>query len=166
MTHGSAGIFDIDLPLNGTRGVECRSSASLGTGSYTLVFTFVNPVTNCGAASTGSVSSGPNPSQCTVNLTGLPNAQYTTVTLTGAVDSTGATGNVSGTMGVLIGDVNFTGAVTNTDVSLIKAQVAAGGNIDSSNFRNDVNANGGITNADASLAKAQVAAGAQLPTPP
>jgi hypothetical protein len=103
-----------------------------------------------------------------VNLTGVPNAQYTTVILTGAVDSTGATGNVSGTMGVLIGDVNANGVLTNADVSLVKAQVAAGGSVDpsGSNFRDDVNANGVITNADVSLTKAQVAAGAALPSSP
>jgi len=44
----------------------------------------------------------------------------------------------------------------------LKAQLAAGGNLDplGSNFRDDVNANGVITNADVSLTKAQVAAGA------
>jgi hypothetical protein len=159
--HGSAGTFDINLPLSGTRGVECRSGGT--NNNYTMVFTFLNPVTNCGAASTGSLSSGPNPNQCTVNLTGVTNAQYLRVTLTGAVDSTGATGNVSGTMGVLVGDVNANGVVTNADVSLVKAQVAAGGNVDLSNFRDDVNANGILSNADVSLTKAQVAAGAQLP---
>jgi hypothetical protein len=66
-------------------------------------------------------------------------------------------------MAVLLGDVNANGVLTNADVSLVKGQVAAGGNVTQSNFRNDVNANGVITNADVSLVKAQVAAGAQLP---
>jgi hypothetical protein len=66
-------------------------------------------------------------------------------------------------MGVLLSDVNANRAVTSADVSLVKAQVAAGGVVNSSNFRNDVNANGAITSADVSLTKAQVAAGAQLP---
>jgi hypothetical protein len=69
-------------------------------------------------------------------------------------------------MGVLVGDVNFNGVLSNADVSLVKAQVAAGASVDSSNFRDDINANGVVTNADVSLTKAQVAAGAQLPTPP
>jgi hypothetical protein len=69
-------------------------------------------------------------------------------------------------MGVLTGDVTANGVLTNADVSLVKAQVAAGASVGPSNFRDDVNANGVISNADVSLTKAQVAAGAQLLTPP
>src|SRR5205807_6821498 len=29
-THGSAGTFDIDLPIAGTRGIECRSPGQTG----------------------------------------------------------------------------------------------------------------------------------------
>src|SRR5260370_23824585 len=105
-----------------------------------MVFTFLNPVTNCGTASTGSLSSGPNPNQCTVNLTGVPNAQYLTVTLTGTVDSTGATGNVSGTMGVLVGDTSGDGFVNSADISQTKSQ--SGNAVTSANFREDVNADG------------------------
>jgi hypothetical protein len=63
-------------------------------------------------------------------------------------------------------DVNANGVVTNADVSLVKAQVAAGASVGPSNFRDDINANGVLSNADVGLTKAQVAAGAQLPTPP
>src|SRR5207237_7688750 len=81
--HGGAGTFDINLPLTGTRGVECRSPGQTGTAGvdYKLVFTLATPVTSCGTASTGTVVTGPNPDQCTVNLTGLPNAQSVTATL-------------------------------------------------------------------------------------
>jgi hypothetical protein len=82
-------------------------------------------------------------------------------------DVAGNSGNLVGPqMGVLVGDVNANGTVTNADVSLVKAQVGAGGNVGASNFRNDVNANGVITNADVSITKTQVAAGAQLPSTP
>ena len=40
-THGGAGDFDINLPLSGEPGVECRNSG----GNHTLVFTF----TRCSA---------------------------------------------------------------------------------------------------------------------
>jgi hypothetical protein len=76
------------------------------------------------------------------------------------------TGNVAGTMGVVLGDVNFNGVLTNADVSLVKAQVAAGASVGPSNFRDGINANGVLTNADVSLTKVQVAAGAQLPSLP
>jgi hypothetical protein len=67
-------------------------------------------------------------------------------------------------MGALLGDVAGTGngVVSNTDVSNIKAQVAAA--VITSNFRNDVNANGVISNTDVSATKAQV--GTTLPTSP
>jgi hypothetical protein len=66
-------------------------------------------------------------------------------------------------MDVLVGDANGNGFVTNADVSLVKAQVAAGGTVTQSNIVDDVNVNGVITNADISIIKTQVAAGAQLP---
>src|SRR5260370_37737499 len=113
-----------------------------------MVFTFLNPVTNCGTASTGSLSSGPNPNQCTVHLTGVPNAQYLTVTLTGAVDSTGATGNVSGTMGVLTGDTTGDRFVNSADISQTKSQ--SGQLVGASNFREEVNTDGLLNSADIS----------------
>jgi uncharacterized MnhB-related membrane protein len=61
--------------------------------------------------------------------------------------------------GLLIGDNTANGVVSNTDVSMVKAQVGAA--VDSSNFRNDVNANGIFSNTDVSLTKAQV--GTTLP---
>jgi hypothetical protein len=170
--QGTAGTFDINLPLTGTRGIECRSGGS--TNDYTLVFTFTNNLTSVASASvtghdptsgTGTVlnsSLGPNPNQYTVNLTGVPNAQYLTVTLTGAVDSTGATGNVSGTMGVLLGDVNASGIVTSGDTNLCKAQALQP--VTNANFRNDINASGAITTGDVNLIKQNALS--QLPSPP
>src|SRR5205085_7958130 len=51
-THGSAGTFDLDLPLNGS-GIECRSGGA--NGDYTLVFTFASPL---GGVDGATVSSG------------------------------------------------------------------------------------------------------------
>jgi hypothetical protein len=94
----------------------------------------------------------------------VANAQLITISLANVTDSAANfSSSVSAPMGVLLGDVNATGLLTNADVSLVKAQVAAGGTVDATNFRDDVNANGGITNADVSVVEAQVAAGAQLP---
>jgi hypothetical protein len=162
MTHGSAGDFDVNLPLVGTRGVEPRSSASLGAKNYKLVFTFANNLTSVVGASvttgTGSVSSsmmGPSPNQYTVNLSSVNNQQYIAVTLNTVVDSGGNNGNVVGPqMGVLIGDVTGNGIVSNGDVSVIQAQVAQG--VTASNFRDDVNANGVMSNGDVSITQAQV----------
>jgi hypothetical protein len=164
--HGSAGTFDIDLPLAGTRGIECRSGGA--NGDYTLVFAFANPLTSVGGASissgTGSVTSSAIDSgdahRYVINLTGVTNAQVITVSLTNVNDSAGNfSSTVSASMGVLIGDVNANGIVSNPDVASVKAQVTAP--VTQSNFRNDVNANGVISNTDVGVAKAR--AGTQLP---
>ena len=76
-THGGAGIFDVNMPLTGTTGVECRAS---GNGDHSLVFTFNNPV-NSGSANVtegmGSVAGSPTFSgqTMTVNLTDVANAR-------------------------------------------------------------------------------------------
>src|SRR5439155_12064588 len=46
-THGAAGTFDVDLPLTGTTGVECRSGGA--TNDFTMVVTFVGNVTVTGS---------------------------------------------------------------------------------------------------------------------
>jgi len=164
--HGNAGPFDVDLPLSNSPGIECRSGGA--SGEYTLVFTFSNSLTNVDSArvisGTGSVSSSnidnSDAHNYLVNLTGVGNAQTITVSLTNVRDSAGDFSSaVSTSMGVLIGDVNGNGAVSNTDVASVKAQVAAP--VTESNFRNDVSANGVISNTDVSAAKAQV--GTTLP---
>jgi hypothetical protein len=102
-----------------------------------------------------------------VNLAGVTNGQKTTVMLAGINETASkVTPTLSATVGILLADVNANRAATSADVSLVKAQVAAGGAVGPTNFRDDVNANGATTSADVSLTKAQVAAGAQLPTPP
>jgi hypothetical protein len=159
--HGGAGTFDIDLPLTATSGVECRSPGATGTPGvdYKLVFSFVNNVTSCGTASIGSLSSGPNSNQCTVNLTGVTNQQYIAVTLNNVLDSQNNTGTVSTTMGVLIGDTNASGAVNSSDISQTKAQ--SGTAATATNFRTDVSVNGLINASDISTVKSK--SGTDLP---
>jgi hypothetical protein len=169
-THGIAGDFDINLPLAGTAGLECRSGG--GTNAYNLVYTLNRNVTVAGTATvtqgtatvgTPTIGLGPNANQVTVPLTGVTNIQHLIVTLNGVQGGGETLNNLAARMDVLLGDVNANKVLTNADVSLVKAQVAAGGSVTASNFRDDVNANGVITNADVSVTKAQVAAGAQLP---
>ena len=45
-THTGAGDFDVNLPLAGEPGVECRS----GAVGHTMVFTFTNNIVNGGPA--------------------------------------------------------------------------------------------------------------------
>jgi hypothetical protein len=165
--HGSAGTFDINLPLTGTRGVECRTPGSTGTPGvdYKLVFSFAGAVASCGSPSVGTVSSGPNPNQCTVNLINPPNAQYTTVTLSGVNVPTACpsfTGNVSATMGLLIGDVDASGRVDSTDVFRVRQQSLQ--NANSSNFRTDVDESSRIDSTDVFLTRQKSLTA--LPSPP
>ena len=155
-THGGAGTYDIDLPGDGSA-IECRSGGV--NGDYTLVFTFLNSISSCGSPNTGAVSSGPNPNQCTVNVTGVANAQDLTVVLTGAIDSTGAIGAASGTMGVLIGDTTADGSVNSADISQTKSQ--SGQIVGTGNFREDVTVDGNLNSADISLVKSK--SGTALP---
>jgi hypothetical protein len=164
MTHGGAGTFDINLSLTGPRGIEPRSSTSLGAGNYTLIFTFADNLSSVASASvsshdpaagTGSVSGtapGPGANQYTLNLTNVSNGQYITVTLNNVLDVAGRNGNVSGPqMGVLIGDANGNGSVSSADVSQTKLQ--SGQPATGTNFRTDINASGSISSTDVSSVK-------------
>jgi len=152
--HGLAGTFDVNLPLSGSVGIECRSGGT-PTGNHTIVVTFPTAITavasaTCaGNAATTSISGN----QVTVNCTGVPNAQTVAINLTGVNDGTNV-GGVSIPMGVLLGDVNANKVVSNTDVASVKTQVAAP--VTASNFRNDVTANGIISNTDVSTTKTVV----------
>src|SRR5206468_12313984 len=128
-THGDAGTFDVDLPLTGNPGIECRTGGA--NGDYLLVFSFVNTLTSADGATVtsgnGSVSSAMidtnDAHNYIVNLTEVTNAQYITVSLSNVADSAGNFSSaVSAQMGVLIGDVNASGVVTSGDTNLCKAQ--------------------------------------------
>ena len=156
-THGSAGDFDIDLPLIGTPGIECRTSGP--PNNHKVIVTFPVTITGIsgatvtpGPASTASVSGPPvvNGSVVTVNLTNVSNAQTLTVHLLSVSDGTN-TGNVDIPMSVLIGDMNANKAVNSTDVSQTKSQ--SGTAASNTNFRTDVTVNGLVNSSDVSTVK-------------
>ena len=160
-THGSAGTFDVNLPLSGNVGIECRSGGA--NNGYQMIVNFAQPVTFSSAAiteGTGSVasSSGSGTTQVTINLTGVANAQRITLALFDVNDGTHS-GDVGVSMGVLVGDVNGNAVVNASDVSLTKSQVGVA--VSGSNFREDVNANGVINAVDVAQVKANV--GTALP---
>ena len=91
-THVSAGVFDINLPLTGTPGIECRSGAV--AGDHQIVVTFWAPVTiGAVSISSGGIIAGSSVSGGVViiNLTGVANAQTITVTLNNASDGVNTT---------------------------------------------------------------------------
>ena len=158
--HGAAGTFDVDLPLTGNPGIECRSGGA--NGDYEIVFKFANILTNVGSASVsngaGSVASGNiDPSDAhnfIINLTSVTNAQTITVTLNNISDSAGGfSSSISASMSVLIGDTTADRFVDSADIGQTKSQ--SGNRVTSSNFREDLNADGFIDSADIGLVKSK-----------
>jgi hypothetical protein len=155
-THGGAGDFDIDLPLTGEPGVECRSGGA--SGNHTLVFTFTNNVVSGNASVTqgvGNVSgiafSG---NTMTVNLTSVADVQRVTVTLSGVMDSFGQVlPDTPVSADMLIGDTTGNRTVNASDIAQVKAQ--AGAPVTSANFREDVTVDGVINASDIGLVKSK-----------
>ncbi len=150
--HGSAGTFDIPLPLSGTPGVENRTG-----GNHTVVATFSDNLSGGDASvssGTGSVSSAAvSGNTLTINLTGVANGQTLTIMLSNVSDTFGQTlPPMEVQMSVFFGDVNGNGTVTSSDIGQVKAN--AGAPVDQSNFRSDVTANGSINGSDISAVKA------------
>jgi hypothetical protein len=146
--HGAAGSFDIDLPLTGEAGVECRSSA----GGHTLVFSFSNNVESGNASVTtgvGNVAANPvfTDNTMTVNLAGVLDAQKITVTLNGVTDSFGQVlPNTAVSVNMLVGDTTGNKTVNSTDIGQTKGQSGASTTL--ANFRMDVNVSGNISASD------------------
>ncbi len=158
--HGDAGTFDVDLPLTGNPGIECRSGGV--NGDYEIVFQFANTLVNVGSprvsSGTGSVVSGNiDPSDAhnfVINLTGVTNAQTVTVTLNSISDSAGGfSSSISPSMSVLIGDTTADRFVDSADIGQTKSQ--SGKSTTSSNFREDINKDGFIDSADIGFVKSK-----------
>ena len=157
-THGSVGTFDINLPLTGKAGVECRSGGS--NGDYSVVVTFPNAV----VVGSTSVTSSDNqatadPAQTsgdfvTVNIHHVSNAQTVSVNLNNVSDGTHTAG-VSVPMSVLIGDTTGDGLVNSADVSQTKGRSGQTLSQATNNFRSDVTTDGTINSADISLVKSK-----------
>jgi len=158
-THGTAGTYDVNLPLTGT-GIECRTGGP--SGNHQLVVTFAVPVTFAGAStSCGSVmtTSGNGTSAVTINLTGVPNASRCSVTLNGVTDGTSAPGDASVPANFLEGDTTGNGAVNSSDISQTQSQSGQG--VGAGNFREDVTVNGLINSSDISVVQSR--SGTALP---
>ena len=143
--HGSAGTFDIDLPLVGEPGIESRNTG----GDHTLVFTFDNTVVSGSASVTsgiGSVAGSPTFSghTMTVELTSVADVQKITVTLHNVTDGFAQVlPDTALSVNMLIGDATFNRAVNAADIN--RAKMQAGMPVTAANFRADINANGSVT---------------------
>lgn len=159
--HGTAGTFDIALPLAGEAGVECRNTG----GDHTLVFTFNNNVVSGSATVTtgiGSVAGNPTFSgrTMTVELTGVADVQKLAVTLHNVTDSFAQVlPDTSVGVNMLISDASGNRAVNSADINRVQAQ--AGSPVTAANFRTDINASGSVTAAD--IAQVKTRSGNILP---
>jgi len=166
--HGSAGPFDINLPLTGSPVVECRSGGA--NREYTMIFKFANELTSVGGATASATQAGGgnqpitatgsiNPAdrkEYIVNLAGVPNKQVLTVSLTNVNDSVGnSSASVSASMGILLGDTSADGFVNSLDISQTRDQSGRKAKRDPANFRQDLNADGFINSADISIVRTQ-----------
>ena len=163
-THGGAGSFDVNLPLTGTPGIECRTGSA--TNDYSMVVTFSSNVnvtgspqaqvtSGTGCVGTGGVCNGNvsvSGNAVTVPLTNISNAQTIDVRING-VNSTSDAPATDFTipMSILIGDTNANATVNAADVAQTKARL--GQTVGATNFRSDVNANGSINAADTAVIK-------------
>src|SRR4030095_1060988 len=127
--QGNAGTFDIDLPLTGTPGVECRVGNG-GTFLQTIVFTFSEPVTSvsgtttmsCGRVNSTTISG----STVTVELGHVTcGGSDITVDVPGVHGGSGSV-DASATMTLRTGDVNADGHVGTGDLKEIKMEVGRG----------------------------------------
>ena len=163
MTHGSAGTFDVQLPLTGGTGIECRSVAN----GLKVVMTFDQPVTGGTVAVTAGTATAAGPTLAgntmAVVLSGVADAQAVTVTASGVTNAGGETlASAAVPLRTLYGDVNGDGAVTGSDLNAVQAAVTAGGAVTGGTFRCDVNVDGALATADVSLEQAAVAAGGSV----
>jgi hypothetical protein len=164
-THSGAGTFDIDLPLTGPAGVECRSGGA--NGNHTVIVNFANPLTSVGTANvttaTGSVSAsqiGSDRRQYVISLTGVSNAQRLTVTLNNVTDSLGYhSSTIPVTVGLLLGDSNSDGMVNSGDAQQTRNR--SGQTTDATNFRSDYNLDGTVNSGDANIVRSR--SGQSLP---
>ena len=158
-THGSF-VGEIDQPLTGTRGVECRSGGA--SNAHQVILKFGIPVTLTSASVTaapgqtaeiaGSPISSADGKQVTLNLNNVSNAQTLTLKLLGVSDGT-ATNDVSVAIGVLFADSNGDGFVNSGDAQQTRNR--SGQTANATNFRSDYNLDGTINSGDATVVRSR-----------
>jgi hypothetical protein len=155
-THGGTGDWDVDLPLSGSPGIECRN----GGGSYLVIITFSNNVVSGNASVTSGtgVAGAPTFSANTMSipLSGVTDVQQITVTATNVTDvNAQVLPSVPVNMIMLIGDSAGTGngTVNAGDVGFVKSK--SGQTTDATNFRADIVINGTINAGDVGLVKSK-----------
>ena len=151
-THGSAGTFDIPLPLSGTPGIENRAGSN-----HTVVATFSDNLSAGEARVTSGIgniaSTSLSGNSLTVNLSGVADRQVVVITLDRMVDTAGQSlPSMEVPLHLFFGDTNASGNVNASDIGQVKANVGAA--VTQATFRSDVTVNGSINTSDVSAVKA------------
>ena len=159
-THGIDHAFDIDLPIAGGPGIECRSGGE--SDAHQVVFKFATGVTFSGAsviAAAGNTAeldglpiSSADGEEITLNLTNVSDAQTLSITLQDVSSGGGSPANVVVPMMVLAGDTDEDARVNVIDTNQTKSR--SGQQTDQDNFRTDVNLDGRINVGDTNFVKA------------
>ena len=156
--------YDVNLPLSGGSGIECRSIS----GGMQIVVTFDQAVVGGTAAltsGTGSIQGTPvfSGTTMTVALTGVTDAQSLVLSLSNIVNAgSESLASAAVPFRTLFGDVNGDGNLTATDVNLCRNAIANGGAVNLGNFRCDLNLDGSFSSSDVNLLRAAVATGATV----
>jgi hypothetical protein len=158
--HGTPGVsFDINLPLIGNPGIECRKGTGVNGKDFQVVFTFAAPITGVDGVTVSSkdglaTADSPivNNQTVTVNLHNVANEQMLFVTLQDATDGT-TTGNVGVPIGILAGDTNADRRVNVGDTNQTRSR--SGQLTNDTNKRSDVNLDGRVNVGDTNFVRAR-----------
>jgi hypothetical protein len=163
--HGST-ERNIDMPVTGPHGIECRDGGA--NGEHTLIFKFVDALSSVQSAAVSSgagdvkdsgIDSNDN-HQYIVNLENVANEQHIFVTLHNVQGAAGHSSDaISAPMSLLLGDVNADGFVLSGDYTTVRQK--SGSAADADNFRCDVNYDGTILSGDYTTVRQQ--SGTKLP---
>jgi hypothetical protein len=149
LTHRAAGTFDINMPLSGTSGVECRSATT-----YNAVFNFDGPVSSgevtvtAGTATVGTITFSGN--SMIAPLTGVTVAEVVTLHTQNINGDNQPHGDVQ--FGFLVGDADGNRVVSKPDQTLVRGQLNQP--VTSANFREDLTADGRIKSTDVNVVSA------------
>jgi hypothetical protein len=161
-THGSAGEFNIPLPLTGQPGVEARSGGA--GGNHNIVLTLNSDVSGGNATVSSGIGTAGAPTflgrTMVVPLSGVADLQRITLSLNNVFNTAGQVlPSTTLDMNVLLGDTNGNRSVNATDIGQVKSQ--AGVPVGPLNFRTDTTVSGTINASDVGQVKAN--AGHSLP---
>jgi hypothetical protein len=154
--------FDLNLPLTGANGVECRRNTGADTSGnnaghdHQVIVTFpfavaIDSATADHSVTVDALSTGFNQTY-TLNLHNVSNAVLVTLTLNNVHDNTNSfTDTIS--MGVLLGDVNGDNFVLSGDYTAVRQR--SGAAVDGTNFQYDINVDGFVLSGDYTTARQQ-----------